>query len=145
MKTVIIRTAQAAAVGAIMAAMPLTANAETTLRFQTVHGQASVQGKALTRWAERVGEMTDGELQIEMLTDSAVVKSTESFEAAATGILDGEATAGTYITGKNPAFQFFGDLLGGYDAPLQILGWFKNGGGREIANELYHPHNMHLI
>ena len=56
-----------------------------------------------------------------MFYSSSVVKSVETFDAAATGILDCDMTGGGYQTGKNPAFQFAGDLLGGYQHPYQQL------------------------
>jgi len=67
--------------------------------------------------AERIKAMSGGRLVIDMLTSSSVVKASEAFEASATGIIDGDATGAGYITGKNPAFQFFGDVLGGYETP----------------------------
>jgi TRAP-type mannitol/chloroaromatic compound transport system substrate-binding protein len=115
------------------------------LSFQTHHAANSLQGEALLRFAERAKEMSAGRLNITMHTSSAVVKSSEAFESAATGIIDGDATGAGYITGKNPAFQFFGDIMGGYETPYQILGWYKNGGGKDIAQPLYEKFNMHLI
>ncbi|SON58497.1 C4-dicarboxylate-binding periplasmic protein precursor (plasmid) [Hartmannibacter diazotrophicus] len=116
-----------------------------TLRFQTHHSANSLQGKALLRFADLANKMSGGSLQIEMLTDSSVVKSTESFESASMGIIDGDATGAGYVTGKNPAFQFYGDIMGGYSTPYQILGWYKDAGGLELANKLYEQFNMHLI
>jgi TRAP-type C4-dicarboxylate transport system substrate-binding protein len=116
-----------------------------SLRFQTHHSPTSLQGSALLRWSDRVKEASEGRLVIEMHTISAVVKATESFEAAATGIIDGDATGAGYLTGKEPAFQFFGDLMGGYETPQQVVGWFKEGGGKQVADKLYAEYGMHLI
>ncbi len=74
-----------------------------------------------------------------------MVKSVETFDAAATGILDCDATGGAYQTGKNPAFQFVGDIMGGYATPVQQLSWLYYGGGREAANELYNKYDMQLV
>ena len=71
-------------------------------------------------FVEDVTAMSNGEIKIEMFYSSAVVKSTETFDAAATGILDCDMTGGAYQTGKNPAFQFAGDLMGGYQNPYQL-------------------------
>lgn len=116
-----------------------------TLRFQTHHAPTSLQGRALIRFAELANQMSGGSLQVEMLTSSSVVKASEAFESAATGIIDGDATGAGYITGKNPAFQFYGDIMGGYSTPYEILGWYKNAGGLDLANQLYEQFNMHLI
>jgi TRAP-type C4-dicarboxylate transport system substrate-binding protein len=138
----------AAAVPAGMVALPSApaiAQAKAiTLRFQTHHAPNSLQGSALIRMADRIKAMSGGRLVVEMLTNSSVVKASEAFESAATGIIDGDATGAGYITGKNPAFQFFGDVLGGYETPWQILGWHK-ALGKAAADAIYPKFNMHLI
>ena len=58
-------------------------------------------------------------------------------DAAATGILDCDMTGGAYQTGKNPAFQFVGDIMGGYSTPYQQLSWLYYGGGLEMLQEIY--------
>ena len=73
------------------------------------------------------------------------MKSVETFDAAATGILDGDMTGGAYQTGKNPAFQFVGDIMGGYDTPWQQYAWLYYGDGFDAANSLYNQYNMQLI
>jgi TRAP-type mannitol/chloroaromatic compound transport system substrate-binding protein len=80
-----------------------------------------------------------------MFYASSVVKSVETFDAAATGILDCDMTGGAYQTGKNPAFQFVGDIMGGYDTPYQQLSWLYYGGGLEAAQALYNKYDMQLI
>jgi TRAP-type C4-dicarboxylate transport system substrate-binding protein len=54
-------------------------------------------------------------------------------------------TGGAYQTGKNPAFQFVGDIMGGYDTPWQQISWLYYGGGYEAAQELYNANGMQLI
>ena len=44
--------------------------------------------------------------------------------------------------GKNPAFQFAGDLAGGYLNPYQQMAWLLHGGGYDQINDLYNAHNM---
>ncbi|MCD2261067.1 type 2 periplasmic-binding domain-containing protein, partial [Psychroserpens luteolus] len=82
---------------------------------------------------------------IEMFWSSSVVKSVEGFDAAATGILDCEMHGGGYQIGKNPAFQFVGDIMGGYDTPYQQLSWLYYAGGLEKAQELYNLYGMQLV
>lgn len=89
--------------------------------------------------------MSGGRLDIEMFFSSSVVKSVETFDAAATGILDGDMTGGAYQTGKNPAFQFVGDIMGGYDTPWQQYAWLYFGDGYAQANKLYNKFGMQLI
>lgn len=116
-----------------------------TLRIQTHYAAEHPTGKQLTQWADDVSVMSNGEISIEMFYSSSVVASTETFDAAINGILDCDATGGAYQTGKNPAFQFVGDLMGGYDTPWQQYSWLYYGDGFEAAQSLYNDHNMQLI
>jgi TRAP-type mannitol/chloroaromatic compound transport system substrate-binding protein len=118
---------------------------EHTLRIQTHYAPETVSGKLAAQFVDDVQTMSGGRVAIEMFYSSSVVKSVETFDAAATGILDGDMTGGAYQTGKNPAFQFVGDIMGGYDTPWQQYEWFYQGGGQDKANELYHQFNMQLI
>ena len=59
--------------------------------------------------------------------------------------LDCDMTGGAYQTGKNPAFQFVGDIMGGYATPYQQLSWLYYGGGLEAAQELYNKYDMQLV
>lgn len=120
-------------------------DAQTKLRIQNHQSQESVQGRLIAQFVDDVTTMSGGEIEIEMHYSSAVVKSAETFDAAATGILDCDMTNGSYQTGKNPAFQFVADTMGGYDTPIQYQAWVNFGGGREEINNLYAPHGMTFI
>ena len=91
--------------------------AETNLRIQTHYAPETVSGKLAAQYVDDIQTMSNGEIKVEMFYSSSVVKSVETFDAAATGILDCDMTGGGYQTGKNPAFQFVGDIMGGYDTP----------------------------
>ena len=91
-----------------------------------------------------VETMSGGDIHIEMFFSSSVVDTVETFDAAASGILDCDMTGGAYQTGKNPAFQFVGDIMGGYDTPWQQYAWLYNG-GFEAADSLYNQFNMKLV
>ena len=119
--------------------------AEITLRMQTHYTAENQSGKLAQQFIDDVEVMSGGRVDIEMFWASSVVGSTEGFDAAASGILDGEMHGGAYQTGKNPAFQFVGDPMGGYDNPYQLYGFLYQGGGLEAANELYNQYGMQLI
>jgi TRAP-type mannitol/chloroaromatic compound transport system substrate-binding protein len=138
-------TIAAAAISAV-ALMAGTASAQQTkLRIQTHFSQETLSGEMAGKYIDDITAMSNGEIEVEMFYASAVVKSAETFDAAATGILDCDMTGGSYQTGKNPAFQFAGDLMGGYTNPYQQMSWLLHGGGREKLNELYHDHNMEFV
>ena len=131
---------------AALALAATAANAQTTnLRIQTHFSQETLSGQMAGGFVEDVTAMSNGEIQIEMFYASSVVKSAETFDAAATGILDCDMTGGSYQTGKNPAFQFAGDLNGGYANPYQQYSWLLHGGGYEALNELYNAYGMEFI
>ncbi|MSU88766.1 C4-dicarboxylate ABC transporter substrate-binding protein [Rhodobacteraceae bacterium 2CG4] len=118
---------------------------ETTLRIQTHYNPEQTSGKLAAQFVEDVQTMSNGEISIEMFYASSVVATVETFDAAANGILDCDMTGGAYQTGKNPAFQFVGDIMGGYDTPYQQLSWLYYGGGLEAAQGLYNEFGMQLI
>jgi TRAP-type mannitol/chloroaromatic compound transport system substrate-binding protein len=133
----------AVAVGGLCAG---AAMAETTkLRIQTHYAPETVSGKLAGQFVDDVQTMSNGTIEIEMFYSSSVVKSVETFDAAASGILDCDMTGGAYQTGKNPAFQFVGDIMGGYTTPYQQLSWLYYGGGLEAAQQLYNKYGMQLI
>lgn len=123
-----------------------TANAaETKLRIQTHFSPETLSGQLAAEFIEDVTAMSNGEIQIEMFYSGAVVKAAETFDAAATGILDCDMTGGAYQTGKNPAFQFTGDLMGGYSNPYQQLAWLLHADGYTQINALYNQHDMEFV
>ena len=128
------------------ALMATTAMADpVTLRVQTHYATEHPTGKQLAIWADDVQTMSGGDITVEMFYSSSVVATTETFDAAINGIVDCDATGGAYQTGKNPAFQFVGDIMGGYDTPWQQYSWLYYGGGYDAAQELYNAQNMQLI
>ena len=72
-----------------------SAEAETTLRIQNHVSPDSTMGRLIKKFVEDVHTMSNGDIQIEMHYSAAVVKSTETFDAAATGILDCDMTNGS--------------------------------------------------
>jgi TRAP-type mannitol/chloroaromatic compound transport system substrate-binding protein len=104
------------------ALLATTASAATTnLRIQTHFSPETLSGQMAAEFVDDIHAMSGGDIAIEMFYSSSVVKSAETFDAAATGILDCDMTGGAYQTGKNPAFQFTGDLNGGYANPYQQM------------------------
>ena len=126
-------------------AMPAIADSMTKLRIMTHFSETSPNGEAAARFIDNVQTMSNGGIQIDMFYNSSVVKTAEAFDAAITGILDCDMTGGGYQVGKDPAFQFVSDVMGGYTDPLQQLSWFYKGDGREAAQDLYNQYGMHLV
>jgi len=140
----LLKTAAMAAGVAAIAASGAYAQT-TTLRIQTHYAPETVSGRLAAQYIADIEAMSNGEIKVEMFWSSSVVKSVETFDAAASGILDCDFTGGGYQTGKNPAFQFVGDIMGGYETPYQQLSWLYYGGGVEAAKPLYNKYGMELI
>lgn len=99
-------------------------------------------------WAAKLTEMTDGALAIEVLPMKAVVPHTETMEAVANGILDGDLNAVSYFSGKDPGFAIIGDLIAGYDTVDQVRTFCMHAGGKEILQKLYDEHadgKIHVV
>ncbi len=137
---IVLGTVALTAIAAVQAAAE-----PVTLRVQTHYATEHPTGQALARWIDDVQTMSNGDITIEMFYSSSVVASTETFDAAINGIIDCDATGGAYQTGKNPAFQFVGDIMGGYDTPWQQYSWLYYGGGYDAAQKLYNAQGMQLI
>ena len=134
----------ATAIGLVLSAGSVAAQT-TKLSIQNHQAPESTSGRMIADFVENVTRMSGGDIEIEMFYSASVVKSAETFDAAATGILDCDMTNGSYQTGKNPAFQFVADTMGGYDSPLEYQAWVNVGGGREQINALYNPFGMTFI
>lgn len=131
-------------IATILAASGASA-ADFDISIQTHFSAESLKGKNVQSMVDDVERMSGGRVDIEMFYSASLVKATETFDAAVNGILDGDMTGAAYQTGKDPAFQFVGDILGGYDTPWQMYSWFYYGGGIEAAQPLYHEHGMHVV
>ena len=136
---------KSAAVGAVAFAASAAGAQEVTLRIQTHYASEHPSGQLAAQFIDDVQTMSGGEIAIEMFYSSSVVATTETFDAAINGILDCDMTGGAYQTNKNPAFQFVGDIMGGYDTPWQQISWLYYGGGYDAAQELYNAQGMQLI
>ena len=96
-------------------------------------------------FAQRVTERSEGRLTIEPLALGAVVSSTESLDAVSAGILQAQHSGPAYFTGKDAAFALLSDPQGGFETPEQMRQWLDNGGGLELARELYGRYNVFFV
>jgi TRAP-type mannitol/chloroaromatic compound transport system substrate-binding protein len=140
----ILKTA-AASITALGLLTGAAAAQKTELSFQTHYGPETLSGKLIAQYVDDVQTMSGGEIEIEVFYSSSVVKSVETFDAAATGIIDCDMTGGLYQVGKNSAFQFAADITGAYATPYQQLSWLYYGGGLEKTQPLYNKYGMQLI
>ncbi len=122
-----------------------SANAAQTLKIETHFAANQPSGEVAAQFAKDVEKNSGGDLKVEMYYSSAVTgKAPEIFNSAANGIIDCDMSGGAYQTSKNPAFQFAGDIMGGYETPYQMYDWL-NSGGRDALNNLYNKYGMQFV
>ncbi|KAB2907469.1 MAG: TRAP transporter substrate-binding protein DctP [Ignavibacteriales bacterium] len=100
-----------------------------------------VFGSQAVEFAERVGEMSGGRLEIKPYAGGELVPAMESFDAVKQGNVEMVHSASYYWVGKEPAAVFFSGLPFGMNAP-QTAAWFRYGGGQELWTELYNRHGL---
>lgn len=132
---------------ATLAALALgtTAQAQTTLRFQSSDPAGNPNFELQQGWAETVAEKTGGEIEIELLPVESIVSHSETQDAIAAGILDGHVTDTSYFAGKDPAFGLIANPVGAWSDPEEMFDFMDNGGGYELMNELENPYGLQFI
>jgi TRAP-type mannitol/chloroaromatic compound transport system substrate-binding protein len=110
----------------------------------TFPGSLTQLGPAGQRVAERVTQLTDGELTIEFQEPGATVPALEAFDAVASGKVDAAWSSPGYWAEDVPALQVFAAVPFGPEAG-EYLAWMKYGGGNELYEEMYRPHNIHGV
>ena len=134
-----------AAVAMVSVALFGSANAKT-LKIETHFTASSPNGEVAAQFAKNVEMFSGGSLKIEMFYSSSVTgKSAEVFNSAQTGIIDCDMTGAGYQTGKNAAFQFAGDVMGGYDNPYQQYEFLNFPGAQKAVDALYNKYGMTLV
>jgi TRAP-type C4-dicarboxylate transport system substrate-binding protein len=134
-----------AAAATALAVTGASAQENFHLRVQSLLSAESISGQHLEQYFEDLEVMSAGRITSELFFSSSIVKSVETFDAVVNGILDGDTTQPSYQIGKDTAFQFVGDVMGGYETPWQMYAFLYYGGGLEAARELYAEYDMFLV
>jgi TRAP-type mannitol/chloroaromatic compound transport system substrate-binding protein len=121
------------------------AAAEYEWKWQSYWQPNTVNQKAFERFAENVEQKSGGRIVIETLPVDAIVPQSEILDAIAANILQGSNGGTGYYVGKDPGFALLADFNAGYESPEQLTAWFYEGGGNEIARELYARYGAYFI
>ncbi len=130
----------AGAAGAALLAVPGRAArgaAEYKWKWQSFWQPNTVNQLAFERFAARVKERSGGRIEIEALPVNAVVPPGEMLDAVRAGVIQGTNGGTGYYVGKDPAFALLADLNCAWENPQQLTAWYHEGGGNELARELY--------
>jgi len=98
-------------------------------------------GTAPEKFAQRVNQLTQGELNIKVYGAGEIVPALEVFDAVSQGTVQIGHSAAYYWKGKLPSAPFFTAVPFGMTAQEQN-GWLHFGGGLELWQSLYEPHNL---
>lgn len=120
-----------------------------------VHTKKALSWKMVTTWppkfpifqtgaeefAQRVEIMSRGKLSIKVFAGGELVPPLGVFDAVRQGTVEMGHSAAYYWAGKVPEAQFFTSAPFGFTAQ-QMNAWFYHGGGIDLWNEIYAPHNL---
>ena len=93
------------------------------------------------RLAKRIGELSDGQLEIQVFAAGELVPAMESFQAVSDGTVEVGSGASYYWAGKEPATQWFAAVPFGLNAQ-GMSAWFHGADGLKLWEEVYAPFNL---
>ncbi|MEM7488164.1 MAG: TRAP transporter substrate-binding protein DctP [Pseudomonadota bacterium] len=93
---------------------------------------------SLTDLTDRIREMSDGRLDIQVFHAGELVPAFEGFDAVRQGIVQCNGWVSYFGAGKVPAAQFFGAVPFGMSTQGQNA-WFYVGDGIDLWHEVYEP------
>src|SRR3989304_1388562 len=116
-----------------------------TMRWQSTWPTEDLFHEDALDFAQKVNDMTGGELKIEVLPAGAVVPAFGLIDAVSKGALDGGRGVIVYHYGKNTALALWGSSPAfGMDANM-LLSWHKYGGGKELVDKLYKATGLNVV
>ncbi len=126
----------AAAAASVLAAPAVLAQAPLVMKMQTSWPASDIWMDMAREYVTRVEEMSGGRLKIDLLPAGAVVGAFQVMDAVSDGVLDAAHTVPVYWYGKSKAASFFGTgpVFGG--SASTMVGWFYQGGGKALYEEL---------
>ena len=98
-------------------------------------------GTSAARFAERVDQLSQGDLRIRIYGAGEIVSAFEALDAVAGGAGDMTHCTSYYWSGKDPAFNYFAVIPFGLTADEHFT-WLKFGGGQELWDELGAQHGV---
>ncbi|WP_349358314.1 TRAP transporter substrate-binding protein [Stappia sp.] len=92
-------------------------------------------GTSAQRLARRIGELTEGRINVQYFAAGERVGAFDSFDEVASGNAQAYIGVDYYWKGKHPAWAYFGAVPFGLTYP-EMDAWIKFGGGQELWDEL---------
>jgi TRAP-type mannitol/chloroaromatic compound transport system substrate-binding protein len=93
-------------------------------------------GASAARLARRIGELSDGRLEIEVFAAGELIPAFEVFDSVSRGQMEIGHSSPTYWRGILPAAPIFSSVPFGM-LPVEHKTWMYHGGGLELWREIY--------
>jgi len=93
---------------------------------------------------ERLDKASDGEVKLKLYEPGKLVPAFQIMEAVKDNKVQAGYTWIGYDRGKIPSLPLFSAVPFGFE-PWEYMAWWYNAGGKELAEEVYAPHNIHPI
>ncbi|MEW2915116.1 TRAP transporter substrate-binding protein [Leisingera sp. JC11] len=135
------------------AAAPATLAAPTIARAEAKHHWKLVTslpktlpgaGESSLRWAERITQMSGGELKIDVFGGGELVPAFGTQEAVENGTAQVYHGSGSWFAGRHLAHSFFTSAPFGA-TPDEMHSWMYYGGGQELLNEFTNPRGLQIF
>ncbi len=101
-------------------------------------------GTSVDEYAALVNEMSDGKIEIKVDSRNKHKAAFGIFDFVKSGQYDIGQSASYYYGGKDPDTLFFTTMPFGMTA-IEQYAWFHEGGGLELANEVYAKHGIQVM
>jgi len=101
-------------------------------------------GTSVDEYAAMVGELSDGRINVKVDSRNKHKSAFGIFDFVKSGQYDIGQSASYYYGGKDPDTLFFTTMPFGMTA-LEQYAWFHQGGGLELANEVYAKHGIEVM
>jgi len=93
------------------------------------------------RLVDKISQMSDGAFDLKLFTAGELVGAFDVFDVVADGTVECGSECPIYWGGKNTAFGLIGAIPMYFTQPDHLM-WYFEGGGKELADELYGKYNM---
>jgi TRAP-type mannitol/chloroaromatic compound transport system substrate-binding protein len=110
----------------------------------TFPGGMPILGAAAHMLAERVKRATGGELVFKFYEPDELVPAAETVNAVAAGKVAAAWAGAGWFAGHDSAFNFFSSVPFGPGIG-EYMAWMYEGGGLELAREMFHTRGVHNI
>lgn len=149
MKTHLKRGACAALAAAAVAAAPAASVAQDidTIRWgipMAFGSNLTALGDTMPWVSKQLGQVSGSKINFNVFEPGKLVPALAIFDSVSQGKVEAGYSFMGYEIGKVPASALFGATPFGMESPM-FAAWMYYGGGNELVQEVYKPHNVHPI